>query len=199
MGELPEQFLVDCTWNFLGPKAGGNSGCDGGDPGFAALEIIRKFDGKIPTAKAYGDYLSADGFCKDTRSMETGARIDGYVQIKNRDEVGLLHALVTKGPISVGIQTPPEMMFYDSGVFNSESCRHDQAKIDHAVAVVGFGFDQHGTKYYNVRNSWSTHWGDKGYIKIVRGDLDCAVSSVAGYANVVVGYEARTMEVVLYS
>lgn len=184
---LPEQFLVDCTWNFVNKTVGGNSGCDGGDPGFGALEIVRKYKGKIPTAKAYGSYLSTDGFCKDTTHMETGVRITGWLQIQHRDQMGFLSAIVTKGPISVGMIVPPEMLFYDSGVFDQESCRHDAANIDHAVVCVGFGVDAQGTKYYNIRNSWSTHWGDKGYIKVVRGERDCSISSEAGYPSIAVG------------
>merc|ERR1712039_706917 len=79
---------------------------------------------------------------------------------------------------------PPEFMFYDSGVFDQPSCKHDRFKIGHAVVCVGFGNDEHGTKYYNIRNSWSTHWGGKGYVRVVRGENDCSISSSAGYPEV---------------
>ena len=36
---------------------------------------------------------------------------------------------------------------------------------DHAVLVVGYG-KENGENYWLVRNSWSTMWGDNGYIKI---------------------------------
>lgn len=199
--ELPEQFVLDCTWNFVSVAKGGNSACDGGDASFAALEIIRKYNGAVPTAKAYGEYLSADGYCKDTRQMEIGAWITGYVQIKPRDELGLLSALVSKGPISVGMIVPAEMNYYDSGVLNVESCRHDGgADIDHAVVLIAFGTDDTGTPYYTIRNSWSTYWGDEGYIKVVRGDLDCSIATVAGYAEVSAGpREAAGEHVILYA
>merc|ERR1719343_961302 len=112
---LPEQFLVDCTWTNNTGASNGNLGCDGGDSDIGALEVVRKFGGVIPTAAAYGSYLSVNGYCKDTRLMEVGAKITGWVDIKPRDEQGLMQALVNEGPISIGIQVPDDMLFYDTG------------------------------------------------------------------------------------
>mmetsp|Transcript_100111 Transcript_100111/g.250948 ORF Transcript_100111/g.250948 Transcript_100111/m.250948 type:complete len:573 (+) Transcript_100111:73-1791(+) len=188
--QLPEQFVVDCTWTNDTGASGCNSGCDGGDSDIGALEIIRKFGGVIPSAAAYGDYLSVNGYCKDIRLMEVGAKITGWVDVPKRGEDALLQAIFTQGPVSVGIMVPEEMLFYDSGVLSVESCRHDESQIDHAVVATGFGTDEHGTAYYTIRNSWSTYWGDKGYIRIARGELDCCVSCEAGYPELTEEAEA---------
>merc|ERR1712050_826593 len=116
--------------------------------------------------------------------MEVGAKLTGWVDIKERDERGLLEALVTKGPINVNIMVPEEMLYYDSGVLNVSTCKYDKTQIDHAVVLTGYGTDKDGTDYYTIRNSWSTYWGDEGYIKIARGDFDCCVSCEAGYPEV---------------
>lgn len=39
-----------------------------------------------------------------------------------------------------------------------------------------------GTPYWLVKNEWSAHWGDEGYIKIDRAH-DCAVSTQAFYVE----------------
>merc|ERR1712217_925851 len=83
-----------------------------------------------------------------------------------------------------GIHCPHSLFYYDTGVFNVPECLHNQTTIGHAVTLVGFGTDQYGTDYYNIRNSWSTNWGDKGHIKIVRGDYDCSIASTPGYAEI---------------
>jgi len=182
--ELPEQFMLDCAWTNGTGESGGNFGCDGGDSDIGALEIVRKYGGVIPTARAYGNYLNINGYCKDIRNMEVGAKITGWVDIKDRDEEGLLDAVATKGPVNVNIMVPDEMVYYDTGVLNVESCKHNKTQIDHAVMMVGYGTDVHGTDYYVVRNSWSTYWGDQGYIKVARGENDCAIASDAGYPEI---------------
>ena len=41
-----------------------------------------------------------------------------------------------------------------------------------------------------VKNSWSTHWGDGGYIKVARDNRGCGVPSDAVYAVVADGIQA---------
>jgi len=186
---LPEQFMVDCTWTNGTGDSGSNSGCDGGDSDIGALEIVRKYDGVIPTALAYGSYLSANGYCKDTRNMQVGAKVTGWVDTKTRNDTDVMNALVANGPLSIGIQVPAEMLYYDRGVLNVASCKADESQIDHAVSLVGYGtvqgvLGQPDQDYWLVRNSWSTYWGDQGYIKIARGAQDCCVACQAGYPEV---------------
>jgi cathepsin L len=59
-----------------------------------------------------------------------------------------------------------------------ESCALDDGKnIDHSVTVIGYGMDTDidpkTTKaygpYWLIKNSWSTKFGDNGFIKIARG------------------------------
>ena len=53
--------------------------------------------------------------------------------------------------------------------------------IDHGVLAVGYG-----PGYWLVKNSWSTKWGDNGYIKMKRGynpedDGNCGIAYLASY------------------
>jgi len=178
---LPEQFILDCAWTNGTGASAGNFGCDGGDSDIGLLEIVRKFGGIIPTATAYGSYLATNGYCKDIRSMEVGAKVSGWKDIPKGDAHALMDALVANGPISVGIMVPDEMLYFDSGVLDVTSCKCDESQIDHAVEVVGYGVDESGKGYFTVRNSWSTYWGDQGYIKIAQGENDCCVTAQAGY------------------
>jgi len=179
--ELAEQFLVDCAWSDKTGSSSGNHGCDGGDADIAIQEMMRKYGGAIPSAQSYGSYQSINGYCKDIRGMQIGAWVKQWVEIPERDEEGVMDALVRKGPLSVNIMVPDELHYYDSGVINTPLCKNDKSKIDHAVVLVGYGTDDNGVDYWTIRNSWSTYWGEQGYVRIARGENDCAIASDAGY------------------
>lgn len=91
----------------------------------------------------------------------------------------LSYALVSEGPISVYVDAGhPDFSFYSGGVYDNPDSTTgiDKAgvhtdKLDHLVLATGFGLDQ-GDGYWWIRNSWSTHWGESGYIRIAqRGNI----------------------------
>lgn len=57
--------------------------------------------------------------------------------------------------------------------------------LDHGVAVVGYGTTLDGTKYWIVRNSWGSDWGEQGYIRLKRGISEkeglCGIAMEASY------------------
>jgi len=78
-----------------------------------------------------------------------------------------MEALALHGPLSISVAAS-EWMEYESGVFAPSGANVTWA-IDHAVQLVGYGFDtdvQAG--YWIVRNSWGTTWGEDGYIRLYR-------------------------------
>ena len=94
-------------------------------------------------------------------------------------EINMLHQIYTYGPIATGF------MVYED-FYSTFDAKHDIYQWDrkskqiggHAVVVVGFGVSN-GQKYWLVRNSWGTEWGDKGYFKILRGFNECEIESNA--------------------
>ena len=166
---LSEQELVDCDVD------GMDQGCNGGLMDNAFDFIIN--NGGLATEASY-PYKAADGTCKTKKSAAT---ITGYEDVPANSESSLLKA-VAKQPVSVAIDAGgSDFQHYSSGVFTGEC----GTELDHGVTAVGYGTDTDGTKYWLIKNSWGTSWGEKGYIKMQR-DVDaeeglCGIAMQASY------------------
>ena len=148
---LSVQQLIDCVKG---------SSCDGGYIEDAFSYIIKS--GGITSASNY-HYKAANGNCSKYRSYQHAAKIRGYVNLPQNNEAALLKA-VAKQPDSVSIDaSSKEFQLYSSGVFTGKC----DTSLDHGVTVVGYGV-AHGVKYWLVKNSWGTGWGENGYIRIQR-------------------------------
>ena len=70
-------------------------------------------------------------------------------------------------------------MHYKSGIYDDvKDCPADSTKLDHAILAVGYG-SENGKDYWIVKNSWSTSWGEEGYIRFARGATPGGVCGLA--------------------
>jgi len=91
----------------------------------------------------------------------------------------MMQEIYARGPIACGIDATPLFDAHTgTGVF-SEPTPTVFDDINHIISVVGWGV-QEGTKYWWVRNSWGSAWGESGFVKVERGvnmiqiEADCA-------------------------
>jgi len=172
---LSEQNLVDCSGNY------GNNGCNGGMMQ-ASFEYIRDNNG-IDTEDSY-PYEAQQGGCRYDENNR-GASDNGPILIQSGDESALLEAVASVGPISIAIDASHgSFQQYSEGVYDEPDCSSNE--LDHGVLVVGYGTDEEtGKKYWLVKNSWGTSWGENGYIKMVRDNNNqCGISTDASYPSV---------------
>jgi C1A family cysteine protease len=52
--------------------------------------------------------------------------------------------------------------------------------LDHAVLAVGYG-TLRGEPYWLIKNSWSTYWGNDGYVLMSQKGNNCGVATSPTY------------------
>lgn len=166
---LSEQQLVSCDT--------GDNGCGGGlmDNAFKFLETTG-----LCTEEEY-PYTAGGGTagaCK--KSCAPQVMVTSFVDVPSGKEDKLMQAL-SQQPVSVAIDAAGlPFQLYHGGVFDTWFCF---TSLDHGVAAVGYGTDG-GKDYWKVRNSWGSTWGEKGYIRMIRGKDECGVAKQASYPTV---------------
>lgn len=152
-GHLPslsEQELVDCVTD--------SYGCAGGFQDSAFEWVIK--NGGITSEEDYV-YTAQNGTCDATKTKNHAATITGYEQVPSGDEKALMNAVANQ-PVTVAIEASgPFFQFYKSGIFRGPC----GLNLDHAVTVVGYGGEGF-SKYWIVKNSWGSTWGEDGYIRM---------------------------------
>ncbi|XP_048132928.1 vignain-like [Rhodamnia argentea] len=167
---LSEQELVDCSKK--------NHGCEGGLMDYA-FDFIKRNRG-ITTEMNY-PYTAKDGYCNLPKRNAPVVKIDGHEKVPKNDEEALMKAVANQ-PVAVSIDAGSlDFQFYSQGVFDG-NCG---TELNHGVAVVGYGSSRDGTKYWTVKNSWGTNWGEGGYVRMRRGVDEeeglCGIAMDASY------------------
>lgn len=74
------------------------------------------------------------------------------------------------GPVSANLDaTGSGFKLYASGIYDAKDCASDGKEVNHAVVIAGFGETASGEKYWIIRNTWGTMWGENGNMRIARG------------------------------
>jgi len=100
-----------------------------------------------------------------------GFGVGDYGQVSG--EVAMMKEIFARGPIACNMGVDVDFVegyignvVKHEGVYVTDKFFND---TDHVVSVSGWGETANGLKYWLVRNSWGTYWGDLGWFNIRRG------------------------------
>jgi hypothetical protein len=109
-----------------------------------------------------------------------------YGDCENQDLDGMAYALAEIGPLSIAVNSK-HWQAYSGGVMTREACGGIKNEdMDHAVQLVGFNKTA-PVPYWIVRNTWTTSWGEHGYIYLEMAQNTCGLANFVSYPVVTPG------------
>eukprot|EP00949_MAST-11_sp_MAST-11-sp1_P002080 g2080.t1 len=184
-----EQILVCC-----GSNISTCSGCMGGDTIVAYKYLIERSRG-LDGAADYPYDEHTDPFdppkCKaqdypakvqvtNWSYAVPGCRHGDCPPDKSKEE-RLAAVVAEKGPVSICINAASSFRPYSGGIYDGP-CSSKVEDLNHCVQIVGYDLQE---GYWKVRNSWSTDWGEAGYIRMAFGQNLCGIANEATIVTVV--------------
>jgi cathepsin X len=188
---LAIQTILNCGQTIAGS-------CEGGSPaGAYAFVHGLTLEGKGIPFDTCNNYQAKDGQCDFEDGVNPSGScmtcgtfgvpcvdIDQYPNAtvteygKISGEQQMMAEIYARGPIACGVNAMP-LVNYTGGVY-SDNRRFNM--IDHEISVAGWGVDENGVKYWDLRNSWGEYWGELGWARIERGDNTLAIEKECYWA-----------------
>jgi len=174
------QQLVDCASHNSNLSPYDNSGCNGGFQSNALRYVWTEPHG-IDSWDNYPYTAREANRCSYSSSKSVGTISSCGKLGHAADEDLMVDMVYHQGVTTVAIDASGRsFQLYSGGIYHSTSC--SSSRLNHAVTMTGFGVTG-GQKYFEVKNSWGTGWGDHGYILFERaGHNMCGVASEGQYA-----------------
>jgi cathepsin X len=168
-----------------------DDGCHGGYA-LSAFEFMHNNNVTDETCSIYqarghdnGISCAPINVCKDCQPHED-CKVPDHYYVYQVDEYGeiqgeeaMIQEIYQRGPIACGIAVPDSLETYTGGIYEDTT---GDMNIVHDISVVGYGVEN-GTKYWVVRNSWGTHYGEQGFVRVIRGKNNIAIESDCAWAT----------------
>ncbi|XP_048738617.1 dipeptidyl peptidase 1-like [Ostrea edulis] len=160
-----------------------SQGCEGGFPYLIGGKYAEDF-GLVD--EKCNPYKGKDGKCSTQQSCPRQYSyryqyVGGFYGACN-EELMMIN-LVKNGPMAVSFEVYNDFMSYKGGIYvhtGLEEKFNPFEITNHAVLLVGYGVDPVSkVKFWTIKNSWGTEWGEKGYFRIRRGTDECSIESIA--------------------
>ena len=115
-------------------------------------------------------------------------RVDKWGAVSG--EAAIMAQVAAHGPVACAMDASP-LDGYDGGILHDTT---GAKQIGHIVSIAGWGVDTDASppvKYWHVRNSWGSWWGEGGWFRIVRGVNNCAIEAHCAWATPMLPLDKR--------
>lgn len=146
--DLSEQMVVDCSQ--------GDNGCDGGNAYYASYDMLK--NGVV--AETDYPYTAVTQACK---VLAASIEYHKYNSVRTTAPgCANIVAAIYNRPMAVSVDAS-NWWRYKSGIFPDST--NTNPKLNHNVQLVGY----YPGQYYLIKNSWSTDFGENGFIRLAPG------------------------------
>ncbi|MFH2028260.1 MAG: C1 family peptidase [Nanoarchaeota archaeon] len=176
-------------------------GCWGADYDYAEVESLTTYGVSEEADFSYitSPHSSYDNW-DDPRTIFTS-----WGRVVSNDIDAIKTAILIYGVVDAAVLVDNDFMMYSGGIYSDSytTCPNGiYTSVNHAIALVGWGYDEILGDYWILRNSWGSAWGENGYMRIAATSaaVGCSVvyiemdTTADNEAPEILGPEDKTIE-----
>ena len=176
--EFSESFIMWCLGS-LSSYSSHFSGCNGADYDYKELEALTN---EGICERSYFPYTTIKP-SQCTHWNDPKALFSSWQRVSCNDINDIKTAIMNYGVVDAAVYVTSSFQNYTGDIYtdsytscSGSPCSHTAA--NHAISLVGWGYDATHGDYWILRNSWGASWGESGYmrIKATTARVACAVS-----------------------
>jgi len=183
--DFSEAYIAFCLSN-ISPYSSHFDGCNGADYEYYELQALVDIGIVEESYFPYTDDKNAS--CPSATDNAPKIQFESWNRVASSDVDAIKTAIMTYGVVDAAVYVSTDFQNYSGGVWsdtNTGCSNGAYTTTNHAISLVGWGYDATKGDYWILRNSWGTSWGENGYMRIAVNSaaVDCAVCYMV-YDNV---------------
>ncbi len=156
--DVSEQHVIGCS---------GAGSCNGG----WYEGVFRMWEKRSAVEEASEPYQNQNSTCRQHPPTPYYTVAWGYVRSTNPNkkipgEREIKEALCQYGVLASTVKVTDFFMSYKGGIYDEHAKVSGENDINHAINIIGWDDTK---KAWLIKNSWSTNWGEQGYMWIEYG------------------------------
>ncbi len=166
--DFSESYIAWCL-STMSAYSGHFSGCNGADYDYMELQALVDVG---TVNESYFPYVTtATQSCPSAATNAPKTKFASWNRVACNSTDAIKTAIMTYGVVDAAVYVSTDFQNYTGGVFSdaSTSCTASpcyNTTTNHAISLVGWGYDATKGDYWILRNSWGSSWGESGYMRI---------------------------------